>query len=132
LALYSGLLVGSSTDVQIVTQMDRCQGGYQGDGNWISARRYYVTADDDLNQINSEVVEDLGEVNMADGQTLVDFVTWAIQNYPADKYALILSDHGMGWPGEGAIRRRAATTAACRWRDPWEWATKKSGRIMHA
>ena len=42
---------------------------------------------------------DLGEANMADGQTLVDFVTWAIQTYPADKYVLILSDHGMGWPG---------------------------------
>ncbi|MCB0237487.1 MAG: hypothetical protein KDH08_02370, partial [Anaerolineae bacterium] len=36
---------------------------------------------------------------MSDGQTLVDFVTWAVANYPADKYALILSDHGMGWPG---------------------------------
>jgi hypothetical protein len=36
---------------------------------------------------------------MADGQTLVDFIVWAVQNYPADKYVLILSDHGMGWPG---------------------------------
>jgi hypothetical protein len=42
---------------------------------------------------------DLGEVNMADGKTLVDFVTWGIKNYPADKYVLILSDHGLGWPG---------------------------------
>ena len=22
-----------------------------------------------------------------------------MENYPADKYALVLSDHGMGWPG---------------------------------
>jgi hypothetical protein len=29
----------------------------------------------------------------------VDFVTWAIQTYPAEKHVLILSDHGMGWPG---------------------------------
>jgi hypothetical protein len=36
---------------------------------------------------------------MADGAVLVDFVTWAMQTYPADRYALILSDHGMGWPG---------------------------------
>lgn len=36
---------------------------------------------------------------MADANTLVDFVTWAIKTYPADKYALIMSDHGMGWPG---------------------------------
>ncbi len=49
--------------------------------------------------MRSQEVADLGEVNMADGQTLVDFVTWAVQTYPADKYVLILSDHGMGWPG---------------------------------
>jgi hypothetical protein len=36
---------------------------------------------------------------MADGGSLVDFVTWAMNSYPADKYVLILSDHGMGWPG---------------------------------
>jgi hypothetical protein len=45
------------------------------------------------------MVDDLGEVNMADGSTLVDFVTWAMQSYPADRYMLVLSDHGMGWPG---------------------------------
>ena len=36
---------------------------------------------------------------MSDGATLVDFATWAIETYPADNYVLILSDHGMGWPG---------------------------------
>jgi hypothetical protein len=91
--------VGSSANVQIVAQIDRYRGGYQGDGDWVSARRYYVTQNDDLQRIGSEELADLGEVNMSDGQTLVDFVTWAMQNYPADKYAMILSDHGMGWPG---------------------------------
>lgn len=91
--------VGSSPNVHIVAQLDRYKGGYQGDGDWVSARRYYVTADDDLNRIGSEEIADLGEVNMADGATLVDFVTWAMDTYPADRYALILSDHGMGWPG---------------------------------
>ena len=91
--------VGSSANVQIVAQIDRYKGGYQGDGDWVSARRYFVTQDDDLQRVRSEELEDLGEVNMADGKTLVDFVTWAMQAYPADKYAMILSDHGMGWPG---------------------------------
>ncbi|MEA3441765.1 MAG: clostripain-related cysteine peptidase [Chloroflexota bacterium] len=36
---------------------------------------------------------------MADGDTLADFVTWAVETFPADKHVLILSDHGMGWPG---------------------------------
>jgi hypothetical protein len=91
--------VGSNNQVTILAQMDRFRAGYQGDGNWTNARRYYVTQDNDLTRVSSELVEDLGEVNMADSQTLIDFVTWGIENYPADKVVLILSDHGMGWPG---------------------------------
>ncbi len=91
--------VGSTDRVAIVAQLDRFRGAYQGDGDWTSARRYLVTQDNDLNRIGSQMVDDLGEVNMADASTLVDFVTWAMQAYPADRYVLVLSDHGMGWPG---------------------------------
>ncbi len=91
--------VGSSDRVHIVSQIDRFRGGYQADGNWDSTRRYYVTQDNNLEQVGSELVQELGESNMADGSTLVDFVTWAVQTYPADKHVLILSDHGLGWPG---------------------------------
>lgn len=34
------------------------------------------------------------ELNTGDPTTLHDFITWAQQNYPADHYALIISDHG--------------------------------------
>jgi len=91
--------VGSSDRVKIVAQMDRYKGGYQGDGDWVSAKRFFITQDDDLQRIRSETVADLGEVNMSDSDTLVDFVNWAVETYPANKYLLILSDHGMGWPG---------------------------------
>ncbi|VAW33503.1 Clostripain, partial [hydrothermal vent metagenome] len=90
--------IGSSDNVNIVAQLDRYVGGFSGDGNWTSARRYFITRDNDLQTISSELIEDLGEVNMADAQTLVDFVTWAAESYPADKYVLIMSDHGLGWP----------------------------------
>jgi len=92
-------MVGSTDNVQIVAQVDRFKGAFLGDGNWTGARRYLLKQDDDLRRIHSDLVEDLGEVNMADSQTLVDFVTWAVKNYPSDKYVLIMSDHGMGWPG---------------------------------
>ncbi len=91
--------VGSDINVNIVAQIDRYAGGYQGDGDWTGTRRYYLTKDNDLFHVHSKVVDDLGEVSMSDPQTLVDFATWAIQTYPADNYVLILSDHGMGWPG---------------------------------
>ncbi|MFO7698517.1 MAG: clostripain-related cysteine peptidase, partial [Anaerolineae bacterium] len=91
--------VGSTENVRIVTQIDRFAGGYADDGNWTGTRRYLVTQDDDLNRVGSQVLQDLGEANMADGATLVDFVTWAVESFPSDRYALIMSDHGMGWPG---------------------------------
>jgi hypothetical protein len=91
--------VGSSDRVHIVAQVDRYRAGYQGDGDWASTKRFYVTQDQDLNRVGSQQIADLGEVNMADGATLVDFVTWAVETFPADKYVLIMSDHGMGWPG---------------------------------
>jgi hypothetical protein len=91
--------VGSSDRVQIVSQIDRYKGAFTGDGNWTSTRRYYITRDNDLQVVHSELVSNLGELDMADGNTLTDFVVWAANTYPADKYILILSDHGMGWPG---------------------------------
>ncbi len=86
-------------EVIIVSQVDRFRGGYSGDGNWDSTRRYLVTYDDDLNNVGSELLMDLGEKNMGDANTLADFLTWAITTFPADRYMLIMSDHGMGWPG---------------------------------
>ena len=41
----------------------------------------------------------MGEVNMGDPRTLVNFVTWAMQNYPADHYYLALDNHGNGIDG---------------------------------
>ena len=94
-------LVGSSDQVTIVSQLDRYSGsdGFSGDGGWDTAKRFYVTQDDDINSINSSEIADLGEINMGAPETLLDFVTWAVESYPADRYALILSDHGGGWTG---------------------------------
>ncbi len=91
--------VGSSEQVHIVSQLDRYRGGFRGDGNWTDTKRFYITQDNDLNRLNSQIADEPGEVNMASGDSLVDFVTWAVDTFPADKYVLILSDHGMGWPG---------------------------------
>jgi hypothetical protein len=91
--------IGSTDRVQIVAQVDRFTAGYQGDGNWSSTRRFYVTHDDDLERVGSQLIDDIGEANMSSGETLVDFVTWAVETFPADKHVLILSDHGLGWPG---------------------------------
>ncbi len=92
-------LVGSNSQMNIVVQMDRYAGGFTGDGDWTEARRYYLTQNSDMTTIASPVIQSLGEVDMGGPQTLVDFVTWAMQSYPAKKYALVMSDHGGGWTG---------------------------------
>lgn len=92
-------LVGSTDDVVIVSQFDRYDGAFDGDGDWTTTKRYLVTQDDDLTAVNSEELEDLDEVDSGDPEALADFLIWAITNFPAKKYALILSDHGAGWMG---------------------------------
>ena len=111
--------VGSTDRVNIVSQIDRYKGAYTGDGNWDDTRRYYVKNDQDLNNLNSELLAK-GEANMSDGNTLVDFVKWGMEKYPADKYVLILSDHGMGWPGGWSDPDPGgAGPAASPWRARW-------------
>ena len=92
-------VVGSNSQLNIVVQIDRYASGFAGDGDWSDTRRYLITQDSDLNSITSPIVQSLGELDTGDPQTLIDFVTWAVQNYPAKKYALVLSDHGGGWTG---------------------------------
>ncbi len=42
---------------------------------------------------------DMGELDMGDADTLVNFATWAMDNYPAQHYYLALDNHGGGFSG---------------------------------
>ena len=60
----------------------------------------------DLLYVNEGSSESVGEaygypaeVNMADPEILEQFIVNGCNDYPADKYALILWDHGGGWRG---------------------------------
>lgn len=86
--------VGSDANTNLVVQLD--VGGSKG------ANRYLLVKDDKGQAISSPVVQKMGNVNMSDPKKLADFIKWGMQNYPAQNYALILSDHGGGW--EGAIQ----------------------------
>lgn len=92
-------LVGSSDAVTIVSQLDRYEGEFDGDGDWTTTKRFLVTQDDDLTALGSQEIADLGEVDSGSPKALVDFAVWAMTTYPARKYALVLSDHGAGWVG---------------------------------
>ena len=89
--------VGSGDDVHVVVQADRIPGYDDSDGDWTGTRRYYILGDSDLQQVSSTLLEELGELDMGDPVVLSDFVMWAHENYPAERMALVLWDHGDGW-----------------------------------
>lgn len=89
--------IGSTSQATVLVQIDRRPGGDASNGDWTTTRRYRITKDYDEAVINSELLADLGELNMADPATLADFVQWGVENYPARNYLLVLWDHGRGW-----------------------------------
>lgn len=90
---------GSDENVNIIVQMDRIDDYSQDDGDWRDCRRFYVEKDTDPSRITSRELDILGEVNMGDPETLIDFVLWAHDEYPAKKYALVLWNHGGAFRG---------------------------------
>jgi hypothetical protein len=89
-------MIGSTADVNIVVQADRIPGYDISNSDWTNTRRYYITQDYDPILINSEF-NDLGELNMGNPQTLIDFASWAVTEYPAQKYLLVIWNHGGGF-----------------------------------
>ncbi|GEM_PF-2601590 len=77
-----------SPHVNVLVEYDLRNGG---------TKIYKIKGDSDPSKINSPVVRELGERNMGDASTLVDFVDWAHREYDAGKYALIIKSTGGGW-----------------------------------
>ncbi|MCE1246782.1 MAG: clostripain-related cysteine peptidase [Firmicutes bacterium] len=82
--------VGSTANMNLIVQLDK--GGSD-------CKRYYITQDNDMKKINSPVLKDLGRTDTANPRTLGEFIGETMQKYPAEHFALIISDHGGGWTG---------------------------------
>ena len=88
---------GSTDEVNILVELDRAHGYSTADGDWKGARRYRVEADADWDTINSPVAVDLGEVDSGAPEAFIDFISWGVENYPAQNYAFIIWNHGWSW-----------------------------------
>lgn len=66
---------------------------------WRGVRRYEIVHDDDPTRINARPLAKLGHKEMSRVETLVDFITWGMENYPARRYIVLLSNHGAGFLG---------------------------------
>ena len=91
--------VGTTAGLNVVAQFDRYHNG-------MPTRRYLLRRGTSL---RSDVVgPDLGETNTGDPQILIDFATWAIAEYPATHYLLVVWNHGQGWDDTDLYARVAA------------------------
>jgi hypothetical protein len=75
----------SDNDLNILVLQDRLRG---------PAILSYI--DENYQQI---VLEDLGEMNMGDPQTVEDFIKYGKEHYPADRYQLCFWGHANAWYG---------------------------------
>lgn len=91
--------VGSDANTNVLLQLDRGESPSSASGAWTGCRRFYLEQDNDGENINSPVLQDMGQLDMASSEKLSDFIQWGVNNYPADHYFLIISDHGGGWSG---------------------------------
>ena len=87
--------IGSTAKVNIVVQWASLENG--------KTKRLYITKDSDTTTVTSKIVEEMGQVDMGDYHSVINFVKWGAENYPAQHYFVDIWDHGSGWhfkPGE--------------------------------
>lgn len=102
--------------VNVVALVDRIDGYWSGDGNWTNTRAFLLGQDGGYDEnLNYDVTEQIAipelslpisgvELNMGDQDTLEKFITFCINNYPADHYMLLLSNHGGGWRDKNPMK----------------------------
>jgi hypothetical protein len=99
--------VGSSDSVNIVvqaefspeeTRMEGCGPSCFNRPNY-NTFRYRVTKPASGVQGPDGAATDIGNRNMATGAELADFIAWGKATYPAQKYVLVLWNHGGGYVG---------------------------------
>ncbi|MGD0153010.1 MAG: clostripain-related cysteine peptidase [Thermacetogeniaceae bacterium] len=57
--------------------------------HWTGVRRYYIWKG------RSDLLADLGSINMADPESLYEFIRWGLQSYPARHCLLALGGHAL-------------------------------------
>ncbi|MBI2266336.1 MAG: hypothetical protein HYU64_14415 [Armatimonadetes bacterium] len=94
--------VGSTKAMNVIAQLDRGPHPSQKSGAWANAKRFYVTKDDDDQNINSPVIKEMGNLNMSDPKVLTNFIVESAKDYPSIRTMLVIGDHGDGFKGAAA------------------------------
>jgi len=86
----SDLLAGSEADLNVIALFDQPYST-----NYPHGKAELLKIERD----NLTVLADYGETNMGHSATLTNFINYCKTHFPADNYALTLSDHGRGYAG---------------------------------
>ena len=82
----------------VYVQYDRIAGHY-GNVQWADARRFELTRHEVNEEIDSQLVEVVGEVDSGSASTVYDFMMWGSERSPAGHYCLLMWDHGGAYTG---------------------------------
>ncbi|MDD3803122.1 MAG: clostripain-related cysteine peptidase [bacterium] len=133
----------ANLDILICVDGHASYGGYVDDGGTRTDTRYYHLTgggsgtDGKINDLAAVV---LGEKNMADPTTLINFADWVDKNYKATNYGLIMWNHGAGWakgdlPLKGGMSDETdddfMSGASGEWRDALEGARAQLGKDFY-
>ena len=93
--------VAGNSDVRFVIQWKQSRDLFSG-SSFDGVRRVLVTPDNTPTVVSevvqSNLVDGLGNpLDMGDPDVLLDFIDWAKTFYPADRYVLVIWNHGNGW-----------------------------------
>lgn len=88
--------VAQNPDMRFVLQWKQTQSLFPG-SSFDGTRRYLVKPDT-TSSVVSELLQDMGSgIDMGDPDELHNFILWAKTNYPAERYCLVIWNHGNGW-----------------------------------
>lgn len=80
--------IGSNSHINILVQLDAY-------GIHEKTKRLFIEKNGAI-QVNTDDITGYQKLNSGSAQTLIDCCKWAIENYPAEHYALVLWNHGTG------------------------------------
>lgn len=83
-------------DVNVLVQFDRVDGHDDRYDNWTETKRFEVFSGSTPVDTDAGFISNLGELNMGDPSTLESFTQWAMDFRPAQRYMVVLWNHGDG------------------------------------
>ena len=92
--------IGSTAEIDVVVEMGTVSAAH-GKPPAYSVKRYRVEKDADAGKITSPVLMTLKKADMGSWEHLAEFITWAKTNYPAERYMVVVWNHGSGWKSMG-------------------------------